>query len=153
MSALDRVMSDHTWVAQKPPVFGHHFDVVGPSYQLPKYPSAGLLTTVVISAATNQNWKPTAMTEVVSPQSVVLSTYTKEAETLPFVDAVYADDVAGLTIYTLYRGDPDEIDTELYRAYQRVYQMFPHAVIDFRMVSSEQTESLPQAARQLFRRA
>lgn len=153
MSALDRVMSEPTWVAQKPPVFGRHFEVVGPGYQLPKYPSAGLVTTVVIPAATNQNWEPTALTEVVSPQSVVLSTYTKEAQALPFVDAVYADDVAGLTIYTVYRGDPDEIDTDLYGAYQRMYQMFPHAVIDFRMVPAERTKALPQAARQLFRRA
>jgi len=126
------------------------YDLGHSDYPLPKQLAAGLQPASYTPAVTNLKRAPASETKVPLPQEALLFAYIKEA---PFVEAIYADDMAGLTIYTIYQGDPDEIDTDLYRTYQRTYQMFPEAVIDFRMVPSERVESLPSSARRLFARA
>lgn len=129
------------------------YDLGHSDYPLPKQLAAGLQPASYTPAVTNLKRAPASETKVSSPQEALLSAYIKEVPALPFVEAVWADDVAGLTIYTVYRGDPDEIDTDLYLAYQRMYQMFPLAMADFRMVPVERAGALPRSARRLFARA
>jgi len=80
------------------------------------------------------------------------NTFAKLVYPLDFVSAVYADESHGLALYIVYQGDRRAIAKRLYATYQRIIDMFPDEIADFRMLSAAQIESglLPPTASGIF---
>ena len=88
-------------------------------------------------------------------RSLLISVYYQLAQELPFVEAIYIDPGAGLTIYTVYVGDLSDIEDTLYRAESEARKHAPHTGTMFRLLDGSQGEDLaglPRSAQRVFSR-
>lgn len=87
-------------------------------------------------------------------QEAYIDTYAELVRPFDFVKAVYADHSDDLTIYTVYQGDLDRIDDELYDAYGTVIDRFPGVAVNFRLLDGARVDdyTLPYSACLVFAR-
>ncbi len=81
--------------------------------------------------------------------SAFLEAFTSTMRQLPCVQRVLADYSHGVTLYTVYAGDLDDIADEMFEAHGRVMDQYPDLTVDFRFLSNERPSEnmLPPTAR------
>ena len=84
----------------------------------------------------------------------LISAYSQLIQQLPFVEAVYIDSRAGLTIYTVYRGNLHDIEDRLYRAESEARKQAPRTGTMFRVLDGSQGDvsGLPHSAQRIYSR-
>jgi hypothetical protein len=93
--------------------------------------------------------------ELASARGLLVSTYRQLVEHLPCVEAVHVDQRAGLTVYTVYRGELRAVEDSLYRAESEARRQAPRTGTMFRLLSGREGEDvagLPRSARYSYRR-
>lgn len=85
----------------------------------------------------------------------LVSAYCQLIQHLSFVDAVYIDSRAGLTIYTVYRGKPRDVEDRLYHAESEARKQVRRTGAMFRLLDGSQGDvlaGLPRSAQRVYSR-
>jgi hypothetical protein len=85
----------------------------------------------------------------------LVSAYLQLVQDLPFVEAVFIDPSAGLTIYTIYRGELRDIEDSLYRAESEARKHAPKTGTMFRLLDGSHggdLAGLPRSAQRVYSR-
>lgn len=64
-----------------------------------------------------------------------VSAFASAMRRLPYVDRVLADYTHGVTLYTVYAGDLDDLADDMFEAQGQVMDQYPECTVDFRFVS------------------
>jgi hypothetical protein len=93
--------------------------------------------------------------ELASARGLLVSRYPQLVEHLPCVEAVYVDQRAGLTVYTVYRGELRAVEDSLYRAECEARRQAPQTGAMFRLLPDQEGEDvagLPRSAQRIYSR-